>query len=344
MHWIDPHWQSFTPVSAALCPLSLLFGAAAGARRAAYRAGLIPSVKLPVPVIVSGNITVGGTGKTPLALWLAACLRDRGHTPGIVCRGYGGRSRAPQRVAPDSDPHDCGDEAVLLARRSGCEVWVGADRVSAARSLLAAQPACTVVISDDGLQHYALARDVELCVVDAARGFGNGWLLPAGPLRERPSRLETVDAVVVNAGDGSALHPSIASIPARTARFTMKLEGRELRNVLSPERRVGPGYFRGRRVHAVAGIGSPERFFSQLRGLGLEFTAHPFPDHYRFSAADLAYPGAEAVLMTEKDAVKCRGFAAPTHWELPVDAVPDRALEQLVLRKLGQFPGIEKQD
>jgi tetraacyldisaccharide 4'-kinase len=237
-------------------------------------------------------------------------------------------------VLPDSDPYDCGDEGVLLARRSGCEVWIGADRVAAGRSLLAARPDCNVLISDDGLQHYALARDVELCVVDAARGFGNGWLLPAGPLRERPSRLATVDAVVVNASDGSAPHPSIALIPARTARFTMKLEGREFRNILNPERRVGPAYFSGKRVHAVAGIGNPQRFFSRLQALGIELTAHPFPDHYRFTAGDLAYAGAEAVLMTEKDAVKCLRFAAHTHWELPVDAVPDSALGEWVLNQL----------
>jgi len=334
MRSIERHWERVTPVSALLLPASLLFGAAAGARRAAYRAGLIPSIKLPVPVIVSGNITAGGTGKTPLALWLADYLRARGRTPGIICRGYGGRSRTPQRVLPDSDPYDCGDEAVLLARRSGCEVWIGADRVAAGRSLLAARPDCNVLISDDGLQHYALARDLELCVVDAARGFGNGWLLPAGPLRERPSRLATVDAVVINAGNGSAPHPSIALIPARTARFTMKLEGREFRNILNPERRVGPAYFSGKRVHAVAGIGNPQRFFSRLQALGIELTAHPFPDHYRFTAGDLAYAGAEAVLMTEKDAVKCLRFAAHTHWELPVDAVPDSALGEWVLNQL----------
>jgi tetraacyldisaccharide 4'-kinase len=334
MAWIEPHWQSFTPVSAALCPLSLLFGAAAAVRRAAYGTGLIPSVKLPVPVIVAGNITAGGTGKTPLALWLAACLRARGRTPGIVCRGYGGRSSSPQRVLPDSDPYLCGDEAVLLARRSGCEVWTGADRVAAGRSLLAARPACDVLISDDGLQHYALARDVELCVVDAARGFGNGWLLPAGPLREPPSRLATVDAVVLNAGNATPPHPSIGRIPAETPRFTMQLQGREFRNLRDPERRAGPEYFRGRRMHAVAGIGHPQRFFSHLQALGLEFVAHPFPDHYRFTASDLAYAGSEAVLMTEKDAVKCRQFAGESHWELAVDAVPDSALGEWVWRKL----------
>jgi tetraacyldisaccharide 4'-kinase len=242
-------------------------------------------------------------------------------------------------VLPDSDPHACGDEAVLLARRSGCEVWVGVDRVAVARSLLSARPACDVLVSDDGLQHYALARDIELCVVDAARGFGNGWLLPAGPLRERPSRLATVDAVVVNAGDGKALHPSLALIPAQTARFTMKLEGREFRNILNPEHRVGPGYFSGRRTHAVAGIGNPQRFFSQLQALGLEFTAHPFPDHYRFSASDLAYAGAEAVLMTEKDAVKCRDFGRRDLIAVRVDAELDPAFADLIWSRIhGRAP------
>ena len=334
MAWIESHWERVTPVSAALCPLSLVFAAAAGARRAAYRAGLVPGVRLAKPVVVVGNITVGGTGKTPLALWLAASLRERGYTPGIVCRGYGGRSSAPRRVLPDSDPYECGDEAVLLARRSRCEVWTGADRVAAGRSLLAARPACNVLISDDGLQHYALARDVELCVVDAARGFGNGWLLPAGPLRERPFRLASVDAVVVNAGSGEALHPSLGLIPAGTTRYMMKLEGHEFRNLLNPERRAGPEHFRGKRLHAVAGIGDPQRFFRHLQGMGVEFTAHSFPDHYPFTASDLEYAGAEAVLMTEKDAVKCRRYAAPTHWELPVDAVPDRALGEWVLSRL----------
>lgn len=334
MAWIERHWERVTPVSAALSPLSLLFGAAAGARRAAYRNGLLPTVKLPVPVIVVGNITVGGTGKTPLTLWLAGSLRARGYTPGIVCRGYGGRSVAPQRVLPESDPYACGDEAVLLARRSGCEVWTGADRVAAARSLLAAQPACNIVISDDGLQHHALARDVELCVVDAARGFGNGWLLPAGALRERPSRLATVDAVVLNTGGGNASHPSLGLIPPETPRFTMRLEGGEFRNLLDPARQARPEHFRGKRVHAVAGIGNPRRFFQQLEAMGLEFTPHPFPDHHPYAASDLAYSGAQAVLMTEKDAVKCRRFAAESHWELAVDAVPDGALADLVLRKL----------
>ena len=335
MAWIERHWERVTPVSAALWPLSVLFGAAAAARRAAYRIGLFPVIKLPVPVVVAGNITAGGTGKTPLALWLAAGLRARGYRPGIVCRGYGRRSGEPQRVLPDSDPLACGDEAVLLARRSGCEVWTGADRVAAGRSLLAAaQPACDVLISDDGLQHYALARDVELCVVDAARGVGNGWLLPAGPLRELPSRIAAVDAVVLNAGTGTTPHASIDDIPAETPRFTMRLEGATFRNVLDPGRQVGVDHFLRKHVHAVAGIGHPGRFFAQLRALGVEFTSHPFPDHHPFIASDLEFAGAEAVLMTEKDAVKCRRFARESYWELAVDAVLDDALLERVLRKL----------
>lgn len=334
MAWIEPHWQSFTPVSAVLCPFSLIFGAAASARRGAYRAGLLRSARLPVPVVVVGNITAGGSGKTPLVLWLADYLRGRGRLPGIVSRGYGGRARAPQRVLPDSDPDECGDEAVLLARRSGAAVWIGADRAATARALLAAQPACDVLVSDDGLQHYALARDIEIAVVDARRGFGNGWLLPAGPLRETPPRLATVDAVVLNRDGDSVDHPSLARIPAGATRCSMRLEGRRFHNLLDPGRRVGPEHFRGKRVHAVAGIGVPRRFFQHLQGLGLEFTAHSFADHHPFSASDVEYSGAEAVLMTQKDGVKCRRFANELHWELAVDAVPDPALGELVLRKL----------
>jgi tetraacyldisaccharide 4'-kinase len=329
MAWIERHWQSVTPVSALLYPVSLLYGAAAAGRRAV----LTPS-RLPVPVVVVGNVTAGGTGKTPLVLWLAAFLRRRGRTPGIVCRGYGGRLREPRRVPPDSDPLAHGDEAVLLARRSGCDVWAGVERVGAARALLEARRGCDVLLSDDGLQHYGLARDFEVCVADAARGFGNGWLLPAGPLRERPARLATVDAVVVNAGAGGPPHPSLATIPPVPARYAMALEGSEFRGVLDPSRRAGAERFRGKRLHAVAGIGDPQRFFSHLRELGLDFTSHPFPDHHPFTAQDIECPGADAVLMTEKDAVKCQPYSDERHWALPVDARVDPALGEQVLRKL----------
>ncbi len=334
MAWIERHWQSVTPVSILLYPASLVFAAAAAVRRTAYRGGLLRPARLPVPVIVIGNITAGGTGKTPLTIWLAEFLRGHGRHPGIVCRGYGGGARAPRGVPPDGDPASCGDEAVLLARRTGCVVWTGADRAAAARALLAAQPACDVVVSDDGLQHYALARDVEICVVDTARGFGNGWLLPAGPLREPPSRLAAVDAVVFNVEDGGGQPPAAGPAPEHAARFAMRLAGAEFRSLLDPGRRVGAEHFRGRRVHAVAGIGNPQRFFRQLQRMGLDFTPHSFPDHHPFTASDLAYAGAEAVLMTEKDAVKCQHFAGGTHWALVVDAVPDASLGQWVLNQL----------
>ena len=325
MAWIERHWQSVTPVSALLYPVSLAYGVAASVRRK----GVTPTA-VRAPVVVVGNVTVGGTGKTPLILWLAQALRARGFMPGIACSGYGGNVRAAQPVLPDSDPAKHGDEAVLLARRSNCAVWGGADRVAAASGLLA-QAGPDVVLCDDGLQHHQLARDVEICVVDGARGFGNGWLLPAGPLREPVSRIGTVDAVVVN---GKAAHPSIERLPSSAPRFAMGIEGREFRNLLNPAQAAGPEHFRGKRVHAVAGIGDPGRFFRHLQAMGLDFTAHPFPDHHPFSASDLDLPGADAVLMTEKDAVKCRPFANENHWELPVDAALDSALADLVARKL----------
>jgi tetraacyldisaccharide 4'-kinase len=285
---------------------------------------------LPVPVIVVGNITAGGTGKTPLALWMADFLRSRGHVPGIVCRGYAGSLRAPRQVLPGSDPLAHGDEAVMLARRGVCDVWAGVDRVATAHALIAANPACNVIVSDDGLQHYALGRDLEICVVDSVRGLGNGWLLPAGPLREPAARLATVDAVVFHGAP-------LTTMDIGGPRFAMTLEGREFRNILNPPHTVTPEALRGKRVHAVAGIGNPQRFFDHLRGLGLDFTAHPYPDHHAFAASDIEFAGAEAVLMTEKDAVKCIRHADERHWALRVDAQVEPALGDFVLRKLGAW-------
>ena len=322
---IERHWHRLTAVSLALFPLSLVYRAVVAARRAAYAAGWPRTHRLPVPVVVVGNVTVGGTGKTPLVLWLAAFLQRNGRRPGIVSRGYGGTAATPSAVTAEADPTRVGDEPVLLARRSGCPVWVGIDRVRTARALLSANPACDVVIADDGLQHYALARDVEIAVVDGARGLGNGLMLPAGPLREPASRLMAVDAVVVN-GTGAA-------IPVAGG-LAMRLEGRNLRNVFQPQRVVGAEHLRGRRVHAIAGIGNPQRFFAHLREIGLDFEAHAFPDHHAYTPDELAFPGAEAIVMTEKDAVKCAAFASERHWVVPVDAVPDDELGELVLRKL----------
>lgn len=309
-------------LSVALLPLSWLFRALAALRRLLYRRGVWRPVRVGVPVVVVGNITVGGSGKTPLVLWLAQALAARGHAPGIVSRGYGGSAVVPRAVQPGDDAALVGDEPLLLARRAGCPVWIGRERVAAARALLAAHPDRDVLICDDGLQHYALARDVEIVVMDE-RGLGNGWFLPAGPLREAPSRLRTVDALVIN----GVRPPAGLGVQAAPV-FFMRLAGERFAALRRPEVHCSAGDLQGRRLHAVAGIGHPQRFFDHLAGLGLRFAAHPFADHHRYTAEDLAFPDADALLMTEKDAVKCAGLALPETWVLPIDAHVSAAAEQ----------------
>ena len=333
MRWLERYWYRISPLHLVLWPLSLVFGGLVALRRSLYRTGgLLKSARVPVPVIVAGNITVGGTGKTPLVIWLAGWLREHGCHPGVVCRGYGGSANAPQRAAVDSDPGVVGDEAVLLARRCGCPVWVGARRVAAVRALLAAHPECDTVISDDGLQHYSLARDIEIAVIDGERGFGNGMLLPAGPLREPLRRLERVEALVVN---GAALFPR-AMLPFAVPALELTLGGSTFYNLLDPARQVGPERFARQQVDAVAAIGNPGRFFGHLRALGISFVGRPFPDHHVYAAADFAGADVDAVLMTEKDAVKCERLGCGNFWALRIDAKVDPALGELILRKLGK--------
>jgi tetraacyldisaccharide 4'-kinase len=324
--WLERNWERLTPLALVLYPVSLLFRVVVTLRRAAYAARLLQQTRLPVPVVVVGNISVGGTGKTPLVLWLATFLRSHGYRPGIVSRGYGAGSHEPRPVSSASDPLRFGDEPVLLAQRSATPVWVGADRVAATRALLSAHAECNVVLSDDGLQHYRLARDVEIAVVDGARGLGNGLMLPAGPLREPASRLKKVDAVVVNGSSSTRV--------AAATLFTMHLEGRQFRNLLNPEHTVDADHFQRKSVLAIAGIGNPARFFAHLNQLGMSFRALPFPDHHVYAASELAHVEADAIVMTEKDAVKCAAFASEKHWVLPVDAVPSPELGELILRKL----------
>lgn len=321
---IESHWRHLSPLSLALLPASFLFRGLVAARRAAYAMGLLRSRRIRVPVVVVGNVTVGGTGKTPLVLWLAALLLAHGRRPGIVSRGYGSGSDDVRAVEASSDASSVGDEPLLLARRSGCPVWIGADRVAAANALLAANPACDVVISDDGLQHYRLARDVEIAVIDGVRGLGNGFMLPAGPLREPRARLASVDAVVVN-GDSAQHWPNA---------YSMRLHGATFFNVAHAGQPAAPDDFADKRVAAIAGIGNPARFFAHLDGLGVKHEARAFPDHHAFTARDLDIPGVDAILMTEKDAVKCAAFASERMWVLPVEATPDPALGDLILRKL----------
>lgn len=307
------HWQRVTGLTLVLLPLAALFALVSSVRRILFRMGVLPTSRMPVPVIVVGNITAGGTGKTPFVVWLVERLKEQGLHPGIVTRGYRAADAGPAAVGVDDDPSQAGDEPVLLARRSGVAVWRGVDRGRAARALLAACRDCDVIVSDDGLQHYRLARDIEIALIDGARGFGNGLPLPAGPLREPVSRLARCDYVVVKA-------PRTATIPWNGATVDMHLHGRRFVNLVDPESSAGPEEMAGREVHAVAGIGEPEPFFAALRAMGLTVVKHPFPDHHRFLATDLEFGPGATVVMTEKDAVKCRAFASRTWWTLPVDA------------------------
>ena len=316
--------HALTPLAAALLPLSLLFRLAVAIRRGAYR--LARGATLPVPIVVVGSIVAGGVGKTPLTRALAEALAARGWKPGIVSRGYGGTNVSPRPVRASDDPAVVGDEPPLLAD-GGLPVWIGHDRVAAARALIAAHPECNLLLADDGLQHYALRRDFEIAVVDAARGLGNGHLLPAGPLREPPSRLREVDAVVT-------LVAAAGARPVESGEIPMWYEPLPWRNLADPRAAADPGRWAAGPVHAVAGIGDPRRFFDLVRSFGLAPACHAFPDHHRYVRADLDFPGATAILMTEKDAVKCRVFADARFWCLPIRARVDPALVERVERKL----------
>ena len=304
-----------------LALLSLPYAAFVQVRRALFRRGLRASYRIGVPVVVVGNIAVGGTGKTPLVVWLVRCLREHGYRPGVICSGYRGTARDwPRYVHEESDPAEVGDEAVLVAKRCRCPVVAGRDRVASARTLLSRSD-CDLVVSDDGLQHYRLARDLEIAVLDGRRRHGTGWCLPAGPLREPVSRLESVDFVVTKGR-------------AREGEYRMELTGRILRLAADDSVTIDAAELSSCPVHAVAGIGNPASFFERLRDLGLRIIPRVFPDHHPFSAADIEFQDERPVIMTEKDAVKCRGFAGGRHWYLPVDAEVDPALESDLLARL----------
>jgi tetraacyldisaccharide 4'-kinase len=309
-------------VSWLLWPASLLFAGGVVLRRLLYRFHVLKSFKAGIPVLVVGNLTAGGAGKTPLVQWIAEYLASKGWRPAIVSRGYGGSAKSPCAVTIASDPAEVGDEPVVLARRSGCPVWVGADRAAVVAALRARHPEVDVLVLDDGLQHYRLARDIEIAVVDA-RLFGNGFLLPAGPLREPPSRLKSVHAVVAHGTDA-------------VAGFAMRLEGDELHRATDANDRRPARAFAGERVHAVAGTGDPARFFLYLAGFGIKVVPHPFPDHHPFRPGELEFGDDAPVVMTEKDAVKCRRFARPTHWVLPVRASLGPVFGNWLVKTLGE--------
>jgi tetraacyldisaccharide 4'-kinase len=318
------YWYRRGAIAWLLWPVSLLFGLAVLARRFFYLVRLFRSAHPGIPVIIVGNVSVGGTGKTPLVIWMAEFLKAKGWSPGIVSRGYGrkaaGKGSGPRAATIADDAAQVGDEPILLSRRSGCPVWVGADRLAVIAGLRAANPDVNVLILDDGLQHYRLRRDLEIAVVDG-RGVGNGFLLPAGPLREPKWRLRTVDAVVAN-GAG------------RKEDFTMLLVGDELHRMTDARERRPLKSFAGQKAHAVAGIGDPKRFFLQLGAAGIQVKPHPFPDHHAFQPRELEFGDGLPVLMTEKDAVKLRHAAQPNWWVLPVTARLDAAFGDWLLRRL----------
>jgi tetraacyldisaccharide 4'-kinase len=320
-------WYGKSPMRYALWPVSAVYLALARLRRTAYRRGWRRAVEVPVPVIVVGNVSVGGTGKTPFVIWLAEQLKQRGRKVGIVTRGYRGKGTTwPRVVAPDSDPAEVGDEPVLLARRTRCPVVAGPDRVACVEKLLE-EARVDVVLSDDGLQHYRLARAFEIAIVDGARGMGNGLCLPAGPLREPPSRLQEVDAIVVNGGDWG--HAGVFRAEAVVTKVYHLKDG-AVRTLDS---------FKKEPVHAVAGIGNPQRFFDLLTDAGLDVDEHPLEDHAEITLDELTFDEPGAVLITEKDAVKCEHLKANGVWcvvvDFQFDADRTARLMRLVLRDIG---------
>jgi tetraacyldisaccharide 4'-kinase len=328
--WYGPAWRSLP-----LWPLALLYRMILALRALAYRIGLLRVEHVSVPVIVVGNLTVGGTGKTPVAAWLARQLAARGRRVGVVLRGYGGSHRgAPRVVTPTDDPRVTGDEALVHARRGVHTVVIGADRVGAAR--LAAEQGAEVVVCDDGLQHVRLARDYEIAVVDGARGLGNRWLLPAGPLREPARELESVHAVFVTerGGEGRA-DVSVRSPMLLRAQFDLG----DAVNLLTNERRPLAGFAQASNLHAIAGIGHPAAFFRGLVKLGLVVKTHALPDHAPLGTGTLPFPADAIVLMTEKDAVKCRSIARRDWWwvdlEVSIGRQEAAALLTAVLERTG---------
>ncbi len=329
--WIHRVWYHNAAFGWLLLPFSGIYWLVSGCRRFLYGNGLLPSRRAEVPVIIVGNITAGGTGKTPVVIWLVRELQRHGFRPGIVSRGYGGsHSRSPMRVDADSDPGIVGDEPVLLARRTNCPIVVDANRVRAAAMLV--EDGVDVIVGDDGMQHYRLGRDYEICVIDGARGLGNRRLLPAGPLRESPQRLERVDQLLVNGRMREAAEMSVTEQNAiqfdLVATEASKLDGSLTRSLHR---------FADTTAHAVAGIGNPQRFFDMLRVHGIDVIEHPRADHAPLAEQDLRFGDDLNIFVTEKDAVKLGDKAVEKCWQVPVQLQMDTALalpliEQVVSR------------
>jgi tetraacyldisaccharide 4'-kinase len=308
--WFERQWQITGWAQCLLIPLSWLFALLSALRRFLYRYGIFPTEKLNVPVIVVGNISVGGVGKTPLVIYLAQQLREKGYQPGILSRGYGGQQTG--KVSPESNPNLYGDEPVLIAQRAHCPVWVHPLRVEGGRALLQEYPDTDVIICDDGLQHYALQRDIEIAVVQRPQGIGNQRLLPAGPLRESCSRLKSVD-VIVETGQ-------LPKISSQLPSFQQSLQFSDWISVTDFVTKTAIDALRQKPLLVIAGIGHPHRFFQTLQNMGLDFETRVFSDHYAYTQEDFKTLAGRTILMTEKDAVKCRHLGLTDAWFLPVSA------------------------
>lgn len=321
-------WQRYSLWQWLLFPLSLLYQAVTQCRYAYYRV-IAPAV-IPVPVIVVGNLYLGGTGKTPLIIALAQALKSQGYNPGIISRGYGADYQG--EVTLDDSANKVGDEPLLMHRRTGCPVFVHPRRTLAAQNLCKAYPNCNVILSDDGLQHYALSRNIEIVVFDAQKGLGNGLCLPAGPLRESTCRLNRVSIGVFNTPHDDA---NVATWwPKNIPAYTMRLLGSQLFPLHSGQSSRPLSEFAGQTVHAVAGIGNPDRFFHALQQQGLRVIPHRFPDHHAYREQDFAHMQDYPIVMTEKDAVKCQTMAMQNGWYLPVDATLPDAFYNHVIQQL----------
>ena len=321
IRWLVATWYKPHPIRWLISPLSALYRTIITLRKWLYRLGLIKQSRLSVPVIIIGNITAGGTGKTPVVIWLSEQLKQAKFKPGIVSRGYGGAApHYPIDVKPQSNPDIVGDEPVVIRQQTNCPVAVSPNRIEAGYLLLKRYD-CDVIIADDGLQHLALARDIEMAVIDGERLFGNGCHLPAGPLREPLSRLNEMDFVIYNEGD--SYHPFVTKVMQGLA---INLADKSITKNIAD--------FNTQAVHAIAGIANPDRFFNQLKQQGLTLFCHPFCDHHRYQRRDLIFDDTHPILMTEKDAVKCQSFASKNMWYIPISITISGDLGSLLINKL----------
>lgn len=322
MQWLLHQWYGRRNlVSYSLSPFAMAYASVVALRRWLFRVGVKKSYRFPLPIIVVGNITVGGVGKTPLVVYIAQLLKKNGYRPGIVSRGYKGKATTwPCNVTASSDPLQVGDEAVMLAQQINCPLVVAPDRVAAVKQLLAQHP-CDVVISDDGLQHYRLQRDIEIAVIDGERRLGNQFCLPAGPLRETAARLKQVDMVVCQ---GNAVNHE----------YQLQLVLQKIYQLTQPQKEINIELLKQQKVHAIAAIGHPQRFFNQLKKLGFDIIVHAFPDHYVFKREDIIFDDNAMVLMTAKDAVKCGQFADQRHYCMSVRAMIMPEFDRALLAKL----------